>query len=256
MVTRGGFKPGRPSSRLFGVAVTLTLLCLVAAPAASAAGAKRPGGLWLDNEGSGQVVHDSSGNRNNGTLGSTASTDDNDPAWISGPARGVGALSFDGNDFVAVPDSPTLEGKRVTVGAVVRASASPGSYRYVASKGVFLCDAASYGLYTGRDGGLIFYISNGSSFTLSPDAGATIWDGRWHLVVGTFDGASVRLYVDGAQVGTGSPSTLVTRYGSPDDDRFFIGDYGGGSCGAAPGFVGDIGPVGVLADVVQWRPPS
>jgi len=243
----------RHRARAVGATVAMTIFCLVAS-AAAAAGGVRLGGLWLLNEGAGQVAHDSSGNRHHGTLGSTPSADDNDPRWIPGPVRGVGALRFDGNDFVSVADSPTLESKRITVGALVRATGSPGSYRYVASKGVFLCDAASYGLYSGPNGGLIFYISNGSSFTLSPDAGATVWDGRWHVVAGTFDGAAVRLYVDGVEVGAGSASTLVTRYGSPDDDRFYIGDYGGGSCGAAPGFLGDIGAVGVLSDVVKWHP--
>lgn len=241
----------RRHAGLVGAAVGLLIAGLGAAPAASAG----LGGLWLLDEGSGQVVHDKSGNANNGVLGSTASSDANDPSWIAGALRKTSALRFGGYQYVTVPDSPSLESARITVGAVVRAAASPGSYRYVASKGAFLCEVASYGLYTGPDGGLIFYISNGSSFTLSPDAGRRVWDGRWHVVAGTFDGAMVRLYVDGAEVGTGSPSTLVTQYGLPDDDRFFIGDYRG-PCGSTLGFVGDIDAVGVLQDVVRWRPSS
>ena len=40
---------------------------------------------------------------------------------------------------------------------------------------------------------------------------ASVWDGKWHHVAGTFDGSTVRLYVDGVQVGTGTPA--------PDHDR-------------------------------------
>src|SRR5579862_7158444 len=72
-------------------------------------------------------------------------------------------------------------------------------------------------LYTGPSGGLVFHVSNGAySYTLSPDAGAAVWDGKWHLVVGTFDGTTVGLNVDGRQVGTGSPSTITVGYGLPD----------------------------------------
>ena len=31
-------------------------------------------------------------------------------------------------------------------------------------------------------------------------------DGNWHAVAGTFDGQTVRLYVDGTEVGHGSPA--------------------------------------------------
>src|SRR5205823_14394762 len=34
----------------------------------------------------------------------------------------------------------------------------------------------------------------------SPDAGTGIWDGKWHHVAGTYDGAALRLYVDGHEV--------------------------------------------------------
>lgn len=250
-----GTKCDRSRARrtIIGGAVAL-IACLLAAPAGAGAGA-RLGGLWLIDEGAGQVVRDRSGNGNHGTLGSASSADSNDPSWIPGAFRKTSALRFGGDDFVTVPDSPSLESARITVGAVVRASASPGSYRYIASKGAIQCLAASYGLYTGADGGLIFYISNGSSFTLSPNAGTTIWDGRWHIVAGTFDGATVRLYVDGSEVGTGSPSTLTTKYGLADDDRFYVGDYGG-PCAVTLGFIGDIDAVGVLQDVVAWRPSA
>ncbi len=234
-------------------AASVTLACLVPAAAVFATAVPGVGGAWLLDEGSGQVVRDRSGNGNHGTLGSSPSVDANDPSWVPGAIGGTSALRFGGDDFVTVPDSPSLESQRITVGAVVRASTSPGSYRYVASKGALLCETASYGLYTAASGGLAFYVSNASSFTVSPDAGVRVWDGRWHLVVGTYDGATVRLYVDGAEVGSGSPSTVVTAYGLPDDDRFYIGDYRG-PCGSPLGFVGDIDAVGVLQDVVQWRP--
>lgn len=220
-----------------------------AALVAGPAGALHPvGGLWPMDEGRGQVVWDLSGRRNHGVLGASSATESSDPRWI---ATGLlsRALRFDGGDFVTVDDAPSLESKRITVVAEVRASGTPGAYRYVVSKGAFMCESASYGLFTGSGGGLRFYVSTTSEFVLSPDAGPSVWDGRWHRVIGTYDGTSVRLYVDGGEVGTGTPSSLVPEYGRPDGDDFFIGDYGG-PCGSQTlGFIGDIDSVTLLNEV-------
>jgi hypothetical protein len=97
------------------------------------------------------------------------------------------------------------------------------------AKGASSCMAASYGLYTGSNGGLQFYVSqnDGLNFVTSPDAGTAVWNGSWHFVVGTYDGANVRLYVDGAQIGTGSPESGAIGYGLTDGNDLFIGHYDG-----------------------------
>jgi hypothetical protein len=41
-------------------------------------------GLWSFDEGSGQTANDESASGNDGTLGSTAGADLNDPAWVAG----------------------------------------------------------------------------------------------------------------------------------------------------------------------------
>lgn len=47
-------------------------------------------------EGSGQVLHDYSGNNNHGTFGTTSGSDTNDPTWISS------GLSFATNDYIPI----------------------------------------------------------------------------------------------------------------------------------------------------------
>jgi hypothetical protein len=126
------------STRTLRRTVAATLLGLAAATVAapSNAGSYRLAGLWLFNEGSGQVARDWSFNGNTGQLGSTAGVDANDPAWVALPKLFLlkrAALRFDGNDRVAVADAPSLEPDGVTVVARVRASGSPGDFRYVAS---------------------------------------------------------------------------------------------------------------------------
>lgn len=108
-------------------------------------------------------------------------------------------------------------------------SASPGPFRYILAKGHSGCIASSYALYSGADGGLRFYVSDqgGTNFTTSSDAGAGIWDGNWHHVAGTFDGAAVRLYVDGVEVGAPVPRTGPIGYNGLDGDDLFLGHYPG-----------------------------
>ena len=125
-----------------------------------------------------------------------------------------------------MPDSPALEGSKVSVSAWVKAYGSPGDYRYIVTKGANGCCTGSYGLYTGANGGLEFYAATSpTTYVVSPDAAPAIWDGKWHNVVGTFDGSSVRVYIDGQQVGSGSPDSSPIQYNLPTASNLVIGDY-------------------------------
>jgi hypothetical protein len=223
-------------SRVFSIAVATLAMAVFASPAMASSG---PVGDWQLDEGSGTHVADSSGAGNNGVLSGGA-------AWVAGHPGS--ALNFDGTDGkVDVPDSASLEpATAVTVTAWVRAEGSPGDYRYIVAKSETRCIAASYGLYTGPDGGLQFYISKnrGTVYDRSPDAGARVWDGNWHLAVGTFDGHTVRLFVDGAEVGSGTAHTGPLEYGLTDGNDLFIGDYP--SCA-------DREFVGTIDDVMIWN---
>ena len=48
-------------------------------------------------------------------------------------------------------------------------------------------------------------------------------DGNWHLIAGTYDGASLRMYVDGVQVGSGSPTNIAINYAP--NTNFYIGSH-------------------------------
>jgi hypothetical protein len=232
---------------LVAVAVGVLGLTMAALPASAALPGPASGfsGIWSFAQGFGQNVPDLSGNGNNATLASAP----NNPTWVPWSFLGLPALHFNGDDYLTVPGAPSLDSSQVTVAAIVRADSSPGSDRYIAANGAIQCLNASYGLYTGANGGLEFYVSNGpASFTLSADAGTGVWNGQWHLVVGTFDGSTVRLYVDGRQVGTGTPSTTTIQYGLPSSNQFAIGDYLG-PCPTPLGFVGDMAGVAVKPSV-------
>ena len=104
------------------------------------------------------------------------------------------------------------------------------------SSGSSFCLRSSYGLYTGPGGGAAFYVAGDGAYSVSPAlAPAAIWDGRWHRLAATYDGAAVRLYLDGAQVGDGTPGPTHIEY--LRNRGAYIGTYLG-TC-ALP-FVGDI----------------
>jgi Concanavalin A-like lectin/glucanases superfamily len=199
----------------------------LAAPAAAHADSFPLAGWWPMNEGSGQTVRDWSGRGNNGYLGSTTGTDANDPSWVKGVLLGS-ALRFDGtDDFVTIPDSDSLEPQHLTVAAWVKGSGTP-DHRYIVGKGANACSTGSWGLYTGEGGGAAFYIADSPSFFYrSPEASASaVWDGKWHHVAGTFDGSTVRFYLDGVQMGSGTPAPTTIDYSLP---------IGGGQIGSYPG---------------------
>ena len=196
------------------------LVAVVALAMAASANANiLPVGQWDLNEGTGNIAHnDFAAPSGNGTLEGGVS-------WTSGRFRS--GLSFDGVDgTVDVPASPALEGASVTVSAWVKAYGSPGDFRHIVVNGGNSCCTGSYGLYTGANGGLAFYVATSpTTYVDSPDAGTTIWNGRWHNVVGTFDGSAVRLYVDGRQVGSGSPDSSPIQYHLQSGSDLVIGRY-------------------------------
>jgi hypothetical protein len=184
-------------------------------------------GQWRFDESGGQRAIDDGPFGLDGRLGLTSDVDARDPQRIAGLSGG--ALPFDGRGFVRLPAAPELEPGTLTLEAVVRGPSSPGQFRYVVSHGAQGCLAGSYGLYTAQDGGMAFYVFDGSHFYVTAAIGpAEIWNGAWHHVAGVFDGRSLRLLVDGRPVGDPitAPSTIAYALTSSDH---YIGTYQG-SC--------------------------
>jgi hypothetical protein len=195
-------------------AIVGATLLATATPAGAATG---PVASWRFDEGSGISASDSSGNGNSGTLQGGVS-------WVTGKRNW--ALLFDGSTgVVRVPTSASLEPQAMSVSAWVRRSGSPGQFRYVLGKGSLACISASYGLYSGPGGGLAFYVADGPDFARSPEAGTAVWDGEWHHVAGTFDGAFIRLFVDGAEIAGATSWTTPVTYASQTEPDLSLGDY-------------------------------
>lgn len=210
-----------------GAVVLAALLTALGAPSVAGADPSSVVGQWRFDEGGGQTAVDDGPYALDGRLGLTDGVDARDPARIAGVNGG--ALRFDGRTFVRLPAAAPLEPATLTLEAVVRADRSPGAFRYVVSHGAQSCTAGSYGLYTGADGGIAFYIFDGGAYYLTAAvAPGDVWNGQWHHVAGVYDGGAMRLYLDGRPVGVAFPAPHPIAYSLSSDDHY-IGTYQG-SC--------------------------
>ena len=153
------------------------------------------------------------------------------------------ALGGPGDSQVDVVDSAGLEPQRLTVLAWVKSSTLVGANKYVIGKGAADCDGSSYAITSGPNGGLVFSVLNGSTAYVSPAAGTAVWDGQWHAVAGTFDGATVRLWLDGTQVGTGTSAPVSITYGTQFDDLRIGNHPASNACGGGfvwPGLIDEV----------------
>ncbi|HEX8923133.1 MAG TPA: LamG domain-containing protein [Patescibacteria group bacterium] len=187
-------------------------------------------GRWNLNDNTSNTAKDSSGNKLDGAVSGINVVD----------GKFGNAYDFSSNGFVKIANNTLAEPNNVSIEAWVKSSSSPGQFKYIFAKGANGDAYASYALYTGSSGGLSFYVADNNGFYLSPDAGVGIWDGGWHHITGTYDGSFIRLYVDSAEIGSGTPHNTAITYNLPDSNDLFIGSYNGMT---SHGFTGTIDEV-------------
>jgi hypothetical protein len=144
----------------------------------------------------------------------------------------------------------TLDGgirpPQVTLLAWVRHTGTPADDEVIAAQSSddATCDRSSYRLrYDDGDNfsGLQFSVLAGGQVVSSPPVGTNgVWDGQWHLVAGTYDGATVRLYVDANEVGGGTPAPGGKIDYPSNTSLFGIDGFTGGSTCNTRNFVGGI----------------
>jgi alpha-mannosidase len=156
---------------------------------------------------------------------------------VSNSAKGI-ALTFDGaSDSVDVPNAPALNPtSALTITAWVKPATWEGGNRRILQKGR---NDSQYRL-TADEGSLVFDLTGvGSVQAPLPSAGA------WHFIAGTYDGATVTLYVDGKPVASapGSGDVPATR------DALHIGTKEP-NAPASDHFKGDIGEVRIYSEAL------
>ena len=161
-------------------------------------------GLWLMNEGSGNTVQDLSGNGNVGTL--TSGT------WLGG--KFGSCLDFAANTgYVNIPDFVEATTGITVITWVQSDVTNYAGTSYLISK-----------YHTGGFGGWRLYLDgfeqlNFQVFTSGGNSTATsgtiLSDNNWHMVVGTYDGANIRIYWDGVEVGSAAETGTITNRVEP-----------------------------------------
>ena len=183
------------------------MVCVLVSPAAAATLL----GHWAMDEGSGTLLADSSGNDNDGTLISGT--------WTADRLGQAGKAILLNNQRIDIPNS--VKAETVTLAAWI----NPTRYGTVSSPACIFSSETGHGatnfvwrLALINDGILRMeavapYTTTGERYINSANAAIPL--NEWHHVVGTYDGTTVRLYIDGSPAGSQQYGSQVLLNTSP-----------------------------------------
>ncbi len=181
-------------------------------------------GIWNFDNGAGTVAYDTSGYGNNGTIsGALFATDT--PYSIVGSGTGKYSLNFDGtDDYVSVPSSTILSPTTaLSVEAWAKTDSLPGAgiYPSLARKE----NEYSLRLNSSAEGNYFAFFVRLAGVWEPRAQGIVPTVGAWYHLVGTWDGTTIKLYVNGVIVDSESHSGAIT----PTSNALQFGTYGGGN---------------------------
>ncbi len=162
-------------------------------------------------------ANDLSNNKNNGTVEGAVLTSDRFNAANK-------AYEFDGiNDYIRVPNAPSLNPvNQITVSAWYKTTPYVGAGNDgLVSKGYTSHVAPFYQYHLGVCGSEYWNGQSGFGFTLSLNdkaQGVSTGSGfyklnQWYFVVGTYDGAAIKLYVNGILINSLETTGTMKDYG-------------------------------------------
>jgi hypothetical protein len=183
-------------------------------------------GHWMLDEGKGSLARDSSGKGKGGRISGAT--------WAAG--RLGGALEFDGsNDKVDVAYSPALNPARFSLALWAKPTGGAGKYRSPLTSRDDR-PQRGYMLYAHANDTWSFWIGTGSGF-VGID-GPPVVLGTWTHVASTYDGTTMRMYVNGTDIGRTRAAKLSLNKARPL--RIGAGSTEGKGNYFFPGLVDDV----------------
>jgi len=197
-------------------------------------------GVWLFDEGGGDVAQDSSINGNDGTL--------NGPEWTNEGKFG-GALEFNGaGSYIEFATGESMKTQHLTFMAWFNTRKLDG-YGHIFQTGNDWNDMAGYVCRVHQDGfaqaGMAFGPGNTATWLSGPALEADTW---YHMAL-SFDGTTVTLYLDGENVAS-NPGQGEIMY---DDQPVRIGVHSQDTGAPFDGFIDEVAlfDVALEADDIQ-----
>jgi hypothetical protein len=180
-------------------------------------------GHWKLNETSGTTVADSSGTQSNGTVAGA-------PHW-STDCGGNGVFDFDGNsNHISIPSSSYLQPtESLTIAAWIKGDAwgSGGDVDVILRKGEGAPNDYQLAIAAGR---ATLSLYRDSTHSISAAGNTELEPGLWYHVAAVWDGATVKVYVNGqldntpaAFTGTIATDTRSVYLGGQTGSNYFDG---------------------------------
>ncbi len=201
----------------FGVVMATVTLVAVGGSAAAAGDLV---GYWNFDEATGTTAADASGNANHGTFvgsGATHST-------VLPPTScfvNTHSVQFDGSgSHVEIADNATMDPpSAISISFWMNPDTVTNGYQHVVFKQGPV--VTSYGVWLANDH---IYMEDNDNSIRSLTSNATVTAGAWHYITVTYDGATQKLYIDGALDNSQSlPGITLSYMNSPV--KIGAGDY-------------------------------
>lgn len=177
--------------RRFACRRSVAILAIAAAAGASAVAADPPAGLLIhlgfDDAGIGGMMFNKAGPRNGGRMTGAK--------WVPGGRGGGGCELGPANACVVVTNSPSLALTQATVAIWFKTAASNAAARYLVEKNPeqgFALAIAGDSKEVGSRGKLRAVVNGRACL-----GEGIVADGRWHHGAATYDGQTLKLYMDG-----------------------------------------------------------
>lgn len=214
---------------LIGVVVLFVAGLLFAVSSEAKIDPKTCVGMWLFDEGKGEIAKDVSGNGHDGEIKGGVK-------WVNGKFDGTLDFPGDPESCVIIPNQPSLVLTTWSITAWVKLeSKGTGAWQVVLNK--YGPPGSNYCVGVNENDVLIVTFTYGARVWSDLRGETKVADGKWHHVAGTYDKKAVIAYIDGRE----DAKLSATDVPNDVDVDVTIGNGSLGGADFAKGIIDDVG---------------